>query len=1517
MAIDGVAPRAKLNQQRSRRFRSAKDMAEITKELTRRESSLVFDSNCITPGTEFMARVSDTIKYFIRKKLKEDPLWKNLKVVFSGHEIPGEGEHKIMQHIREMKAAPGYQPNTRHVMYGQDADLIMLGLVTHEPHFTLLREVVNFGMGFNNSDSKNSLKTVMRFTKESDFQLLHLSVLREYLEIEFCKDADGVDLERAIDDFTFLTFLVGNDFLPHLQCLDIGDGAFDLIFNSYKNERKKWGKGQYLTYMGEICDAQRLESYFHVIGATETEILAAKEDDEVAYTKKRRKWDARDGKAEGPSDTELLAVEVSKQSDYMGMVEIMLSKYDAKDYIDGWTPVREAGQKDFKGRYYYEKLKLTPVDKREHFDLRKAYIEGLQWCLAYYYKGCISWGWFFPYHYGPMLSDLRNLETIFASIKFELGAPLKPFEQLMGCLPPASSSLVPPLYQKLMTDPISPINRFYPQDFLVDMNGKRNPWEGVNLLPFIDVKLLKETIASQCPDSALTVNERKRNTRGNVLLYTFDSTAHENVPSPNTKIGLTDIIMCNSKVNSIDTPDRLDICFKPELVPGTQHPYPGFPSLNVLPVQHTELTKVGLNCFGSASKYPNLILFLHKMPELPPVEQMADNIIGKSLYINWPMMHEARVVAISNASCEVRLANMKNTVKKFSSKEAEEWQTESSAMATRYLSGFGMPGSGGVNIGEIQYRLKLLPLQGMKSNVKTGATKKVFGTEEADVPLQLCLWQAPAPDPRFVEHGPLTLADRFPPDSKIVLTKGKLRGCTGAVIGATNDGKSIGVKVYAVSPEPPFGLAIARSIQESYVSAMDAAKLMKLTNPSIFGRVTSGLFFEPGRYDIGLNLKYAEGLCVVGYTRKQPENNAHKGKNGKKKAWSAGDSLLVVGSKRMEMGNDSRERITWQYTPKAIRLVSLYRQKFPQLFTVLINFPNEKKYTASMLGPKGEDLLVSIREWLNSIETAKLPRTPITTNAMPVEAILAVQAAADARNKASKNSESIKESLIKIPVTALYREASTSATDVLTAADFNDSEAPELGDRVVNICAAGLPFGARGSVVGIHDPSTGCVEVVMDEEFIGGGSLQGACGNFRGKLCVWAHLLKISPSNSEELVEKLVPKGSGKAIVENLVATIEKQSKCFSREKVLGEAENGIPHVTVSLTQESQQVSQVANVGTMIPRLVKTPPRATSRSGSAGRPCSAGRGKQGAWREAKGPDATGFGFKGKKGRTGLEGWKVLTSGQGQQSRTVSTSLKSVLGIVPHTAFAVDSSASAGLKAMLGVSTPDVTVPQSTLASENQRPNTSAGLKAMLGVHPLPAATLSLPQVISSPHQAVSTDVKSMPGVQSTPATAPPMMQMGSPQFVPFPPPLPPPSFAADKLFQMMRLNGPPPIPMQFTPSLPLPPTSFNFTYVEEGKEASRPIKEPFVPASIRVQPVAIPVQSPAMITMMPPMPSFPSPMQYFPSQSQFQAQPDEFPPLGADPVLKKGLQMQNSQNPPRKESSVPIVPSSVISKGQK
>ena len=172
--------------------------------------------------------------------------------------------------------------------------------------------------------------------------------------------------------------------------------------------------------------------------------------------------------------------------------------------------------------------------------------------------------------------------------------------------------------------------------------SSRNPWEGVNILPFIDVHLLKKTIETHCPDKLLSPDEKSRNCRGKVFCYSYDAAITETVPSCNRDIGLADIAKCNSRVDIIEENHGTDVSFKPELIRGTQIPYPGYPSLNVLPIENAEIIHIGLNCFGMQSKYPNTVLTLRTMPELPGAKQIADNIIGKSVFVNWPMMHEAK-----------------------------------------------------------------------------------------------------------------------------------------------------------------------------------------------------------------------------------------------------------------------------------------------------------------------------------------------------------------------------------------------------------------------------------------------------------------------------------------------------------------------------------------------------------------------------------------------------------------------------------------------------------------------------------------------------------------------------------------------------------------------------------------------------------------------------------------------------------------------------------------------------------
>ena len=124
----------------------------------------------------------------------------------------------------------------------------MLGLATHEAHFYILRECVQtpkdrkcFKCGqighVQNECGAGYTKDTTRLARVAEFQFVKLSVVREYLYLEF-KDLQlpfTFDLERLIDDFVFLCFFVGNDFLPHLPSLQIREGALDAILAMYKN----------------------------------------------------------------------------------------------------------------------------------------------------------------------------------------------------------------------------------------------------------------------------------------------------------------------------------------------------------------------------------------------------------------------------------------------------------------------------------------------------------------------------------------------------------------------------------------------------------------------------------------------------------------------------------------------------------------------------------------------------------------------------------------------------------------------------------------------------------------------------------------------------------------------------------------------------------------------------------------------------------------------------------------------------------------------------------------------------------------------------------------------------------------------------------------------------------------------------------------------------------------------------------------------------------------------------------
>ncbi|RKF55399.1 5'-3' exoribonuclease 2 [Erysiphe neolycopersici] len=643
IAIDGVAPRAKMNQQRSRRFRSAKeakekadDKAEFVKLLKSQgnniedsEVKVAWDSNEITPGTPFMDILAASLRYWIAYKLNTDLAWANMKVIISDSTVPGEGEHKIMEFIRSQRSSPHHDPNTRHVMYGLDADLIMLGLGTHEPYFRVLREDVfaqdskprvcklcnQAGHEARECTGAPKIKVGEFDEKENaphikPYIWLHVSILREYLAAELFvpNQPFKFDLERAIDDWVFMCFFVGNDFLPHLPSLEIRENGIDTLIAIWRDNIPTMGG--YLTKDGHV-DLERAQIILRGLAKQEDAIFRRRkqiEDRREANNKRRKIEKDRGGRGmlnessnlqesppinrqninhrhSAPSGLPIFAPgDISKEARALtyDMVVNRGANFKAtqanksaaaalRSRINGNTEEKSCGTSeetatDFKttpatskrkasvledensntheqtprsnslqtatdeppidtvrlweegyaDRYYEQKFGADPKDIAFRYQVARDYVEGLAWVLLYYFQGCPSWEWYYPYHYAPFAADFAEISDM--KISFKKGRIFRPFEQLMGVLPAGSRQAIPKEFHHLMTNPDSEIIDFYPDDFTIDLNGKKWAWQGVALLPFIDSKRLLDAMAKIYPH--LPTEVAARNSVGkDVMLF--------------------------------------------------------------------------------------------------------------------------------------------------------------------------------------------------------------------------------------------------------------------------------------------------------------------------------------------------------------------------------------------------------------------------------------------------------------------------------------------------------------------------------------------------------------------------------------------------------------------------------------------------------------------------------------------------------------------------------------------------------------------------------------------------------------------------------------------------------------------------------------------------------------------------------------------------------------------------------------------------------------------------------------
>jgi 5'-3' exoribonuclease 1 len=444
LCIDGPAPLSKQNQQRQRRFRSALEST----------SECAFDSNCITPGTKFMDYLSKYIDWYIRKNINENEMWQKLEIIFSNEKAPGEGEHKAINYMRYYR-----NENETYCIHGLDADLIMLSLGTHLPKFYILREDM--------------------YDYTNEYFLINIGEVHDNLAelIRWSHSDNDFNKINAINDFIFLCFMVGNDFLPHIPSIEIIENGIELILEVYKKVCKSYGHITENTNGKIKFRHQCLKLFLASIGQYE------KENFEMKLRKKKSYF----------KDT-ILENSATQEED--GSWNVDIEKYKI-EYQKACFP------EDYN------------VEKLAH-----EYLEGMQWVLSYYTTGVPNWKWVFLHHYAPPASVLALYVDSFQFSKYQHTIPTTPFQQLLCVLPPKSANLLPEPLCNLLTNKGSVLKKYCPDDFPIDLAGKRKEWEGIVILPMVDFDLVRNVYMNFLDDIPGT--DKKRNILGRTFLYEFN-----------------------------------------------------------------------------------------------------------------------------------------------------------------------------------------------------------------------------------------------------------------------------------------------------------------------------------------------------------------------------------------------------------------------------------------------------------------------------------------------------------------------------------------------------------------------------------------------------------------------------------------------------------------------------------------------------------------------------------------------------------------------------------------------------------------------------------------------------------------------------------------------------------------------------------------------------------------------------------------------------------------------------------
>ena len=416
IAFDGVAPFAKMEQQRTRRYKS-----NFTSNINNSTQS-IWNTTAITPGTTFMRKLSTEIDTAFKNQEKK---YKVKKMVVSCANEPGEGEHKLFQYIRKNKE----MMNENIFVYGLDSDLIMLSIF----HCEMCKNIFVF------RESPDFIKSVgnLKFGN-NDLLFLDIGCLSKYIIVEMACNSNE---NHRIYDYIFICFLLGNDFLPHFPSLNIRTTGVQTILNTYRSVIGNYSDRFFISNdnslplrSGEL--AQKLCS-----------------SNSVSRLKKIQwKW------------VKVFITELSKTEHGNFIREYTLrnkmDKYqwayttkEEKDNVILNTPIIYRAEEKYicpdetgwQDRYYKSLFSC----ERNHNNLQTIctnYMEGLEWVFKYYTDECPDWKWKYNYHYAPLLMDLcryipdKNKEFIYSG--YSTNKPFPSFIQLLYVVPPKNHHLI-------------------------------------------------------------------------------------------------------------------------------------------------------------------------------------------------------------------------------------------------------------------------------------------------------------------------------------------------------------------------------------------------------------------------------------------------------------------------------------------------------------------------------------------------------------------------------------------------------------------------------------------------------------------------------------------------------------------------------------------------------------------------------------------------------------------------------------------------------------------------------------------------------------------------------------------------------------------------------------------------------------------------------------------------------------------------------------------------------------------